>query len=115
MLASGKIIRDYRALIKYLEMASKDLKEMALPSSTDLEYVRVLVTRRPLRLYELMEDLKNIVKERLDPDISRRAVAEVLNIDVSAEEAVEMIAKELAGWILEVAERLGILKLRMPW
>ncbi len=115
MLATGKIVPDYRPLIRYLELANAEQRDRVLPKSSDIELVRTLLERGYETLEEVLNEIIQVVKERFDPDLSCRAIKEVLNIELEEEEAVRYLSKLLAGWIIEMAEQLGAVRLRSMW
>ncbi len=115
MLATGKIVSDYRPLIKYLELANTEQRNKVLPRSSDIELVRILLERGYETLEEVLNEIVQIVKERFDPGLSCRAIKEVLDIELSEDEAVKYLSKILAGWIIEMAEQLGTVRLKSAW
>ncbi|MCD6429023.1 MAG: hypothetical protein J7L12_05385 [Desulfurococcales archaeon] len=115
MLATGKVVPDYRPLIRYLELANSEQRDRVLPKSSDIELVRTLLERGYETLEEVLNEIIQIVKERFDPDLSCRAIKEVLNIELEEDEAVRYLSKLLAGWIIEIAEQLGAIRLKGVW
>ena len=115
-LTTGKVISNYRVLIKYLEIVSDDLRNKALPRSSDLEYVKELLSRCNMyRLSDILDLLVRYLRDRVSPEYAVRAIRDVMNIELSPEDAVDYVAKQLAGWILEIAEQLNILRVRGSW
>ena len=115
MLATGKIVQDYRPLIKYLELISEDERTKVLPRSSDIEMVRALVEQGYVTLEEILGQVIQVVKDRFDPALSCRVIEEVLGLELEENEAVNYLAKLLAGWIIEIAERLGVINLKAGW
>ena len=115
MLATGKIISDYRPLIKYLEVAGEEERNKVLPKGSDIELVRVLLEQGYGTVDEMLNQIIRVVKNRFNPELSRRVIREVLNIEIEEEEAVNHLSKLLAGWIIEMAEQLGVIRLKSTW
>ncbi|MCD6341143.1 MAG: hypothetical protein J7L51_04265 [Desulfurococcales archaeon] len=115
MLATGKIVPDYRPLIRYLELANAEQRDKVLPKSSDIELVRTLLERGYETLEEVLNEIVQVVRGRFDPNLSCRAVKEVLNVELEEDEAVKYLSKLLAGWIIEMAEQLGAVRLKSLW
>jgi len=115
MLATGKAMVNYEPLVKYLELADPEQRERALPKGSDIEFVRALAERGYRTLDNILDEVAQIVKCRLDPKLSQVALKLSLGIELEADEAVRYISRILAGWIIEIAEQLGVIKLRRMW
>ena len=115
MLATGKIVSNYKPLIKYLELANPEQREKALPRSSDIEVVRSLLEKGYGTLEEVLNEVAKIVRDRLDPELSQKAIKYSLDVELGRDEAVRYISKLLAGWIIEIAEQLGVVRLRTKW
>ncbi len=112
MMATGKIVEDYRPLMTYLRLLTEEERAKVLPKTSDLNYVKDLVESRSWSLGELLANLSEILQNRVDPRVAREAIKEALNLDLGEELARKHLARILAGWVLEIAENLGIIKLR---
>lgn len=112
-LSSGKIVKDYRILQRYFEI----LDEMnidrasALPSSKDIELVLKMVKEGKRNLLELLNALALRFIPRINAEAAIRACREMLSIEMQSDAAISHIARDLAGWTLEIAENLGIIKI----
>ena len=111
LMASGKIVENYEPLIKYIELCDNKLKNNVLPTTHDIELVRSLVSRGYRSLDDIISELVNFLSNRFEGNIAIRAVREALNIDLEEQEAVKYLSKILAGWIIEMAENLGIIRI----
>ncbi|MEM1930858.1 MAG: hypothetical protein QXL79_01940 [Sulfolobales archaeon] len=111
MLSSGKVFGDYSLLERYLEIC-QEKKAEALPNSSDIEFVKRIANRGPASLNELLGELAKRFKHRVDPSCSVRASKEVLSMELAEDQASQLVATQLAGWTLEIAEALGIIKLK---
>lgn len=114
-LSSGKIVKDYRILQKYFEVLddiSVD-KASALPSSEDLEFISRLVREGRRTLLELLDALTLRFIPKINTEAAIRTYREVLGVELPPNTAVAHIAKDLAGWTLEIAENLGIIKINL--
>jgi hypothetical protein len=112
-LSTSKIIEDYNPLIEYLSLLNEVERKHIMPSSRDLELIRELSSRLgKIDLQELMEELMKIKEPLLKEDIAIRAVEKAWGIRLNRELAIKEISKELAGWMLEIAERLNIIKIK---
>jgi hypothetical protein len=111
LLLSRKVFSDYSLLEKYFELCGEKASE-SFPRPTDIEYVKYLVSRGSTSLDYILNELKERLAERVNADCSLRAAKEVLGVDLPENHAVALISVQLAGWILEIAEALGVIKLR---
>jgi len=112
MLSSGKVFKDYTLLEKYLELCSEDERVRSLPSSADIEFVKYLASRKDGTLHDFLEELSRRFLDRVSPARSADAVRSVLGMDMSGDQAAQLVSAQLAGWTLEIAEALGVIKLR---
>lgn len=115
MLSSGKIFKDYLLLEKYLEICPENERGKSLPSSPDIEFVKYLASRGVGSLNMYLDELTRRFEERVNPAYCVKAVKEVLGTEVPEDRAVRIISTQLAGWTLEIAEALGIIKIRYPY
>ncbi len=114
MLASGKL-SSYRILTTYLNILDKKERDRVLPKTKDLEYVRMLIDEGIRRLDEIIKELSENLKGRINGYYAKKAVKDVLGLDVDEIEAKNYVARELASWILEISENLNIIKLKGSW
>mgnify|MGYP000356630724 CR=1 FL=1 len=114
MLASGKL-SSYRILIAYLNILNKEERDKVLPRAKDLEYVRMLIDEGINRLDEIIKELSENLKDRINGYYAKKVIKDVLGLDVNESEAKRFVAKELASWILEISENLNIIKIKGSW
>lgn len=112
-LGSGKLVKDYRILQKYFEILDEMNidKTSALPSSEDIEMIRKLVEQGKRNLLELINALTLKFIPKVNAEAAIRAYKEVLGIEIQPNTAISHIARDLAGWTLEIAESLSIIKI----
>ncbi|MEM1681814.1 MAG: hypothetical protein QW509_02890 [Sulfolobales archaeon] len=111
MLSSGKVFGNYSLLERYLEIC-QEKKVESLPNSSDIEFVKHIASRGPASLDKFLEELVKRFKCRVDPVCSVKASKEVLNMELAEDQASQLVAVQLAGWTLEIAEALGVIKLK---
>ncbi len=114
--ASGEIVGDYEPLFIYWRVARdrgrEDLIEASTLSNDDFEYVkRYMEVRVRLSLADILDDLSTYFKDRVDEDTAREAYRRLGIVDPKGEYRV-LIARILAGWLIEAAETWGILRIR---
>ena len=109
-MATGKIIRDYRPLLIYLAIIPDDERDRVLPSAELLERVNGMVKEGWKSLEELLETLEREYRPLINKEAAEEAIKEAWG--GCACDPAEEIAKELSGWVLEMAEGLGLIKLR---
>ncbi len=116
--ASGKIVGSYDPLKKYLEVARRrgreDLIEKALIGDDDLRLLRELTYRRGVSVDSLMAAFESRFYERVDPHIAAEAYKS-LGFRVDDEVARRMLARILAGWLIEAGEYWKLYKLQSSW
>ncbi|MCS7112140.1 MAG: hypothetical protein N3D82_04155 [Ignisphaera sp.] len=112
-LSSGKIVKDYRILQKYFEILDEMNidKSSTLPSSEDIEFIERLIKEGKRSLLELLDALTLKFIPKINTEAAVRAYKEVLDIELHPNTAISHIAKDLAGWSLEIAEHLGIIRI----
>jgi len=111
-MATGKVVRDYAPLMKFLESIPEDVRREILPKSEDLLKLKELV-REGADARELINSMSKVFSTRLTPygRQAREALKRAWGIDVSEEYAVEELSRELAGWVIEMGEGLGYLSI----
>jgi hypothetical protein len=111
-MASGKLLKDQKLLVKYFDYLEKmgiD-KSTSIPSTEDLDFLRKAVYEGRLNLLEALTMLKRRFVHRVNREAAVKAVQDILGEGVGEDLAVEMVARDLAAWTLEIAEILGLLK-----
>jgi len=110
-LASGKIVKDYAPLMTYLKLLSEEERSQLMPTS---DYLKGIVLRvgRGRVLGEILNELAKELRPRIKAELAVKALKEAWGVDVSMEYAVDEIAREMAGWILEMCETLGYIRIK---
>ncbi len=110
-LASGKIVKDYAPLLTYLKLLKDEEREALMPTS---EYLKEVVDRvgKGKILGEVLSELAKELRWKIDAELAAKALREAWGVNASPEYAVDEIAREMAGWILEICEALGYLKIK---
>ncbi len=108
-MATRKIIRDYRPLLIYLAIVPDEVRDRVLPSRELLERIKGMVKEGRKSLEELLEALEREYRPLINKEAAEEAIKEAWG--GCACDPAEEIAKELSGWVLEMAEGLGLIKL----
>ena len=113
--ASGRIVADYNPLFRYWEEARRkgreDLLEMAMLREEDYRMLRELVEGRRMALADLLDEVRERLLDRIDPDLAAEVLAGT-GLSATAPQAREFLASILAGWLVEAGEYWGIIVLR---
>ncbi|MCE4610363.1 MAG: hypothetical protein F7B17_00120 [Desulfurococcales archaeon] len=116
--ATGKIVGSYEPLRRYLEAARRrgreDLVEAALLREEDFNLLRRLASLERVSLESLLSALEERFYDRVSGEVAREAY-QSLGIRVDEESARRMMARILAGWLVESGEEWRILRLRATW
>lgn len=116
--ADSSIVGDYTPLIRYWELLKKEKRNIddALLKPSDFKHVEQLIKEQGrISLAELLEKLTEYFYDRIDPEIATRALEEAYNVETELEYARRIIARIMAGWLIEASNTTGILRLRIPW
>lgn len=114
MLSSGKIVSDYRPLLEYWKLAKAhkpSLADKIIVDRKDLELIKSLSLQKR-KVTEILEVLRGKILDRIDGNLAKKAIKNVYNLDISEENAKMVIAKILAGWYIEVADNLNVVKIK---
>ncbi len=110
--ATGEVVGDYTLLYIYWRKAGKRAEDATLRRE-DFDYLRRIVEGGKVRkLNELLERLTSYYLSRVDANAAVEAVKEYYRVPMSADDAKRMIARILAGWLVEAGQQWGILRLR---
>ncbi len=118
LLADGSIVGDYEPLFKYWEKARKrgrGEEGRVVLRNEDFQHLEKLLRSREGRLSvaEALEELTLYFLDRVDPELAREAVEEAYGVSgYDAESARRVVARILAGWLIEAAKTWGSLKVR---
>jgi len=111
--ATGQIIADYEPLFRYWEAAPQQVREKAMLSNDDFEFLRRIVDEGKVgNLEELMNMLEKRFLNRIDADVARRVLSEYYGLPFDADHARRRLARLLAGWLVEAGTTWKILSLR---
>ena len=110
--ATGEVVGDYTLLYRYWKRAGRRAEEATLRRE-DFDYLRRLVEAGEVRrLDELLDRLTSYYMGRVDGEAARQAVRDHYGVEVLVEDAKRMVARILAGWLVEAGQQWGILRLR---
>jgi hypothetical protein len=108
--ATGFVVDDYGPLFAYWRIARaenrEDLVDKAMIQSEDIEML-VELASSGRSLGELIESLADKVSGRIDQNIALKAVEACEYKNLDALKARRLIARILAGWIIEMGESIG--------
>ncbi len=113
LFGSGKIVKDYRLLNRYFELLdSRNIdKSNLMPTSSDIETIVSIAMKGSANLLQIINTLVNRLKPKIYGDIAREAFRDVYGIDVDESTAIDRIAMDMAGWVIEIAEALGLIRI----
>jgi hypothetical protein len=111
-LSSGKLVKNPQLIIRYVEeLRNRGLNPSTIvPGREELEIVERAAKER-ICVLKIVEELIEHFKNRIVGVLAKNIVKEVLKEEVDEETAAYLIAKELAAWVLEIAESLNIVKI----
>jgi|UniRef100_A0A7J2U253 hypothetical protein len=109
---SGKLVKNPQLIMRYVEeLKKKGLNaSIVVPSHGELELVEKAAKERTDML-KVMEELINYFKNRIDKELAKNIIKEVLGEEVDDDTASYIMSRELAAWVLEIAEILNIIKI----
>ena len=109
--ASNKLVKDYEPLRRYLEKTKgTEHYDKAFISEEDFKKLKELAHGK--KLGELWDELTELMKKRVDPQLAYEVLRESGYEVQSPEEAQERMARILAGWLIEAGEEWGTIKFR---
>ncbi|MEM4514186.1 MAG: hypothetical protein QXZ41_06750 [Ignisphaera sp.] len=114
-MASGKLLKNQSLLLKYFEALEKmgiD-KSVSVPTSDDISFLVKAVYEGKISLLEALSALTRRFIPRVIGEAAKKAVEEVLGEEVDTILAREIIAKDLAAWTIEIADRMHLIKLNL--
>jgi len=112
--ATGEIVGSYRLLYTYWRHAGEKAEKSILREE-DFQHLQGLVAAGATRLDQLLEKLRAHFRSRIDPEAAAKAAREYYGAEIPAEEAVDRVADQLAGWLIEAAGRWGMVRIRRGW
>lgn len=107
--ASGKLGGEFRLLRAYIEEAGS--KEI-VPDEEVFRAIRS-VAAGGAPADEVIEAISKIVMRKIDPEAAVKAYRRVYGVEVGESEAVRAVAREAAAWAIELAEALGVVRVRV--
>jgi len=117
-LSTGKLVENYRLLVDYMKKCRESDLDCSklIPSSDFLLEVKELVERGALSRFS---DFISIVEERygslVDCDLALRVFSEIHGHEASCDLVKKILITQLAGWILEMLESLGYVRVKFSW
>ena len=114
--ATGKLVRDYEPLRLYLELVKgTEWYDRAFLSQRDFERLVDVVKRinGKANLLAVWKELAEEMKDRIEPKAAFEALTRSGYEVKDEEEARELMAKLLAGWLLEAGEEWDLIRLSM--
>lgn len=112
-MASGKLLKNQIFLIKYFEILEKMNidKSISIPTSNDIEFLVNSVRGKTINLLEILSTLTLRFLPRVVEEAAIKTIKEVLGEEINGKIAVELIAKDLAAWTIEIAEGMNLIKI----
>jgi len=117
--ARGRLVSNFDLLKEYWRVARErgreDLVEAAMLSEPDYRRVAQAVVEEGGRisLGDLWDKLTKELEERIDPEIALEA-AKRAGYNVDAETARNLVARQLAAWLIEAAEYWNFISTSEP-
>ena len=110
--ASGKLIKDYEPLKRYLELVrGSEWYDKGFLSNEDFDLlVRKAKSLSSGKLGELWDELTKELAKRINPEKALQALKETGYDVKDPEEARERMARILAGWLIEAGEEWGTIR-----
>lgn len=116
-LSSSKIIENYSLLLKYVEKCkflNIDCSPI-LPSSSLLSQIENLVKTGRVGFEEVVRLVEEKMSSAIICDVCIQAFREVYGIEVDCERAKKMLIAQIAGWLVEILDTLGYIRIRYSW
>jgi hypothetical protein len=117
-LSTGKLIENYKLLVNYM----KKCKEVNLDCSALIPSSDLLVevkTKINSGIISRLSDLVDLVEEKYSNlvicELAQKVFTEIHGYTVSCELARKILLIQLAGWITEMLESLGYVKIKFSW
>lgn len=117
-LSTGRLVESYKLLVSYMKKCRESNIDCdhLIPSSQFLLEVKELVEKGNLSKFA---DLVNLVEGRyselINCDLALRVFAEVHGHQATCELVKRMLITQLAGWIAEMLESLGYVRVKFSW
>ncbi len=112
--ATGFIVDDYRPLFEYWRAARErgleDLVEKSMPSDSDINLLLEKIRGEKLSLGDVIEMAMDLFITRIDSKLALEAVRRAGYERIGEKDAHRMIARILAGWLIELLESSGKLR-----
>lgn len=116
-LSSSKIIENYSLLLKYMEkcrISNIDCTSI-LPSSSLLSQIENLAKTSRVGFDEVVKLVGEMVSSIIVCDICIQAFKEVYGVEVDCERAKKMLILQIAGWLVEMLDTLGYIRIKYAW
>jgi hypothetical protein len=106
--ATGKLGGEFSLLRAYIDEAgAKDI----VPDRDVFDLIRHLASQGATADRAIKVVAEELMK-KIEPSAALRAYKRVYGLDTSEEEAVRAVAREAAAWVIEMAEALGVIRIR---
>lgn len=116
-LSSSKIIENYGLLVKYMEKCRRLDRgcEQLLPTSDILAEIEKLAKQGLVGFEDVVSYIEKKMSTNIDCDICVQSYREVYGLDVDCDRAKKTLLVQLAGWLVEILDSLGYIKIRYSW
>lgn len=117
-LSTGKLIENYKLLVNYMKKCKEaNLDCSALIPSSDLlvEVKTKINSGRISRLSDLIDLVEEKYSNLVICELAQKVFTEIHGYTVSCELARKILLIQLAGWITEMLESLGYVKIKFSW
>ena len=123
LLATGKIVSDYRPLKEYWELAKKAGKDRDFIKTDYLDYLDSLLNQleadergsREIILGRILDRLESYIEKDIDESLAARALKNCCTTSEETDgvQAKKMIARIIAGYLLEYLDSLGKIRIKI--
>lgn len=122
LLATGKIVSDYRPLKEYWELAKKVGKDKDFIKTEYLDYLESLLNQleadergsREIVLRKILDRLEGYIEKDIDEGLAARALKNCCTSEgADGVQAKKMIARIIAGYLLEYLDSLGKIRIKI--
>ncbi|MEM2009461.1 MAG: hypothetical protein QXV51_01265 [Thermosphaera sp.] len=117
-MASGRVVSSYQLLLEYYKLCKEYTGQQCdpIPSTDDLKELEALLkSGDELTLSDIMDYFEKKYVGKISEIPARDACRIYFKIEVSQEYCKREIARLVSGWLIEIAENLGMLRLKPLW
>ena len=114
LLASGKIVKDYRPLVSYYKL----LKLSGNRSFIENRYFDLVTEllekeKNYMNIDNLIKKLENEIEKDVDEKLAAKAFKECCMTEIGPQYARKMLARLIAGYVIEMLDSLGKINIKM--